>query len=252
MPKVSSISRVLHIIEAVSYASKPLTPLELSQELDIPKPTIHRLIQHLVDEGFLGVDIGGGIVAGRRVRNLGLELWQQQQFFNERQVILEKLVEDIKETCGIGIPSGRHMVYTNRVKTALPIQIFLPVGAQSPMWCTATGKLYLSQLTPAKRQKLLKNLEISKFTKNTITDMQALNDELDYSAKVDMGIDNEEFISEMVAFAVPIRDKKGRYLASLYVHAPTIRVSLEDLLAFEPRLRQAAKDIEALIYEDIG
>ena len=52
MPKVSSITRVLEIIEAVSYAPKPITPLELSQELDIPKPTIHRLIQNLVEEGF--------------------------------------------------------------------------------------------------------------------------------------------------------------------------------------------------------
>ncbi|HAR76273.1 MAG TPA: IclR family transcriptional regulator, partial [Psychrobacter sp.] len=48
MPKVSSITRVLEIIEAVSYASKSLSPLELSQKLDIPKPTIHRLIQNLV------------------------------------------------------------------------------------------------------------------------------------------------------------------------------------------------------------
>ena len=252
MPKVSSITRVLQIIEAVSYAAKPLSPLELSQELDIPKPTIHRLLQQLVEEGFVNVDIGGGIVAGRRVRNLGVELWQQRQFFNERQVILEKLVEDIKETCGIGIPSGRHMTYTNRVKTSLPIQIFLPIGSQSPMWCTATGKLYLSQLTTARRQKLLKNLEITKFTKNTITDIKALNAELDHIAETGIGIDNEEFISEMVAVSVPIHDKKERYLASLYVHAPTIRVSLEDLLQYVPRLQQAAKDIEALIYEDIG
>ena len=81
MPKVSSITRVLEIVEAVSYAIKPLSPLELSQQLDIPKPTIHRLIQTLVDEGFVSVDIGGGIIPGKRVRNLSIELWQQRQFF---------------------------------------------------------------------------------------------------------------------------------------------------------------------------
>ena len=104
MPKVSSITRVLEIIEAVSYAPKPIFPLELSQVLDIPKPTIHRLIQNLVDEGFVAVDITGGIVPGKRVRNLSVELWQQRHFFNERQVILQRLVDDIKESCGIAIP----------------------------------------------------------------------------------------------------------------------------------------------------
>lgn len=249
MPKVSSITRVLKIIEAVSYAPKPMSPLELSQELDIPKPTIHRLIQNLVDEGFITIDIGGGIIAGKRVRNLSVELWQQRQFFNERQVILQSLVNDIKETCGIGIPYHLNMVYTNRVQTSLPIQIYLPVGAKSPIWCTATGKLYLSQLPSQSRAKMLRHLPLNKFTKNTIVDLDTLNEELDRIAKTGIGVDNEEFISEMVAVSVPILDKKERYLASLYVHAPTVRVSLDELLTHVPRLRSAAQDIQTLVYE---
>ena len=249
MPKVSSITRVLEIIEAVSYASKPISPLELSQELDIPKPTIHRLIQNLVDEGFVTIDIGGGIIPGKRVRNLGVELWQQRLLFNERQMILQKLVDELKETCGIGVPYHMNMIYTNRAQTTLPIQIYLPVGAKSPMWCTATGKLYLSQLPSASREKILQNLSLDKFTKNTITDIEKLNAELDRIAETGIGIDNEEFISEMVAIAVPIRDRKSRYLASLYLHAPTIRVSLDDLLTYVPRLQKAAQDIQSLVYE---
>tara|TARA_R110002051_G_scaffold66583_2_gene120604 strand:- start:1094 stop:1852 length:759 start_codon:yes stop_codon:yes gene_type:complete len=249
MPKVSSITRVLEIIEAVSYASKSLSPLELSQKLDIPKPTIHRLIQNLVDEGFVTVDIGGGIIPGKRVRNLSVELWQQRLFFNERQMILQNLVDELKETCGIGVPYHMNMIYTNRAKTTLPLQIYLPVGAKSPMGCTATGKLYLSQLPSASREKILQNLSLDKFTKNTITDIDALNAELDRIAETGVGIDNEEFISEMVAIAVPIRDTKSRYLASLYVHAPTIRVSLDDLLTHVPQLQKAAQDIQSLVYE---
>lgn len=249
MPKVSSITRVLQIIEAVSYAPKPLSPLELSQELDIPKPTIHRLIQQLVDEGFVAVDITGGIIAGKRVRNLSVELWQQRQFSSERQVILQRLVKDIKETCGIGVPHNMHMVYTNRAQTELPLQIYLPIGAKSPMWCTATGKLYLSQLSAQSRNKMLNNLPLDKFTKNTITNIDELNRELDNIANTGIGIDNEEFISEMVAVSVPVLDKKDRYLASLYVHAPTVRVSLDDLLNFVPRLEEAAQDIQTLVYE---
>ena len=249
MPKVSSITRVLEIIEKISYAPKPISPLELSQELDIPKPTIHRLIQNLVDEGFVAVDIGGGMIPGKRVRNLSVALWQQRQFFNEREVILQKLVEDIQETCGIGIPYHMNMVYTNRVTTSLPLQIYLPVGAKSPMWCTATGKLYLSQLSASSRRKMLSNLTLNKFTKNTIIDIDDLNAELDRIAKIGVGVDNEEFISEMVAVSVPILDKKSRYLASLYVHAPTVRVSLDELLEHVPRLQTAAQDIQALVYE---
>ncbi|MGO1781812.1 MAG: IclR family transcriptional regulator, partial [Moraxellaceae bacterium] len=220
-----------------------------SQELDIPKPTIHRLIQNLVDEGFVTIDIGGGIIPGKRVRNLSVELWQQRQFFSERQMVLQKLVEEIEETCGIAIPHYMDMLYTNRAQTLLPLQIYLPVGAKSPMWCTATGKLYLSQLSPTSRNKVLHSLPLDKFTKNTITDIDALNKELDQIAETGVGVDNEEFISEMVAVAVPILDKKSRYLASLYLHAPTIRVSLDELMTHVPRLQKAAEDIQTLVYQ---
>ncbi|PNK60454.1 IclR family transcriptional regulator [Psychrobacter sp. FDAARGOS_221] len=249
MPKVSSITRVLHIIEAVSYAAKPMTPLELSQELDIPKPTVHRLLKQLVEEGFVMVDITGGIIAGKRVRNLSVELWQQRQFYSERHIILQRLVRDVKETCGISVSHNMHMVYTNRAKTELPLQIYLPVGSKSPMWCTATGKLYLSQLSVNRRNRVLQNLSLDKFTKNTITDIDKLNAELDSIAETGIGVDNEEFISEMVAISVPILDKQERYLASLYLHAPTVRVSLPELMDFVPRMREAADDIQSLVYE---
>lgn len=251
MPKVSSITRVLHIIEAVSYADKPMTPLLLSQELDIPKPTIHRLLQQLVDEGFVAIDISGGVIAGGRVRNLGVALWQQRQFYAERQLILQHLVNDIEETCGISVPYEGQMVYTNRANTRLPLQINLPVGSKSPLWCTATGKLYLSQLSLASRHTTIKNLTLDKFTKNTITDVAHLNTELDAIAKTGIGVDKEEFISEMVAVSVPILDKQGRFLAALYVHGPTVRVSLDDLMAFVPRLQQGANDVQTLVFEHL-
>ena len=67
--------------------------------------------------------------------------------------------------------------------------------------------------------------------------------------KLNVQIDNEEFISETVSVAVPILDKDSRYLASLFVNAPTIRVSLEALQTHVPRLRVAAQDIQTLCYE---
>ena len=59
------------IIEAVSAAQRPLSPLDLSEILDIPKPTMHRLIQQLQEEGFVRVDINGTIVPASRTRTYG-------------------------------------------------------------------------------------------------------------------------------------------------------------------------------------
>ena len=50
--KGSSINRVLEIIELVSISERPLSPADLAISLDIPKPSIHRLLQQLEADGF--------------------------------------------------------------------------------------------------------------------------------------------------------------------------------------------------------
>ena len=45
--KGSSISRVMEIIEAIAKAERPLSPADLSFQLDIPKSSVHRLINQL-------------------------------------------------------------------------------------------------------------------------------------------------------------------------------------------------------------
>ncbi len=67
------------------------------------------------------------------------------------------------------------------------------------------------------------------------------------TARNDRGIDNEEFVDGMVAFSVPIRDKNGRLFACLFTHAPILRKNLDELLEFEPLLRQAALELGELI-----
>ncbi len=251
MSRVSSITRVLQIIEAVSSAKRPLTPLDLSEILDIPKPTMHRLIQQLQEENFVRVDLNGTIIPASRTQRIAVHLWQSKQAMTQRRVILQRLVNIIGETCGIAVPYKLQMFYTDRVHTQLPLQFYLPVGSGSPMWCTSTGKLYLSTLTPIERSNVLQNLPLVKFTKNTITDIDKLNAELDMIKDQQLGVDNEEFISEMVAVSVPINDNEGRYIASLYAHAPTIRMSLAELKAFEPEMRKAAENIHQMFFNSI-
>ena len=59
---------------------------------------------------------------------------------------------------------------------------------------------------------------------------------------------NEEFVNGMVAIAVPIMDEKGKLIATVAVHAPTQRMSLEDAIRYAPRLREsAARDRESFL-----
>ncbi|MBR9884524.1 MAG: helix-turn-helix domain-containing protein, partial [Oceanospirillales bacterium] len=114
--KGSSILRVLEIIESVANASKPMTPTELANHLDIPKATGHRLVQTLEKEGFLQTNMRGFVVPGARLHQAALGIIYAGRYKAQRRAILEHLSDQVGETCGLAIPDGTEMLYFDRVQ----------------------------------------------------------------------------------------------------------------------------------------
>ncbi|MFT5719818.1 MAG: IclR family acetate operon transcriptional repressor [Motiliproteus sp.] len=247
--KGSSITRVLEIIDAVSRAERPMSPTELSFILDIPKPSIHRLLQQLEADNYLQTNMRGLLVPGDRMHRIALGVLHSSRYKALRQAILKNLALKIGETCGIAIPDGTEMIYYDRVQTNWPLRIYLPVGSHTPAWCTASGKLYLSSLPKERRHRIIQNLSLDKLARNTLIDPESLEKELLLIQVNELGIDNEEFVDGMVACSVPIKDQDGKLFACLFTHAPMIRKTLDDLLTFEPILRQAAIELGELLKE---
>jgi DNA-binding IclR family transcriptional regulator len=245
----SSITRALDIIEAVVQADHALSPADLSHLLDIPKPSVHRLLQQMQGEGYLQTNMRGGIVPSDRLHKIAISVIYASRFKAQRQAILRKLCETIDETCGIALPDGIDMVYYDRVQSTWPVQMHLPVGAHVPMWCTASGKLYLSSFPKARRAQIIENLSLKRMARNTITNASELEVELKRIRQLNIGIDNEEFVDGMVACSIPVTNSDGRLVACLFTHAPTIRKSLAQLLEYEPAMRLAAEQLRVLAEE---
>ena len=73
--KGSTISRVMEIIEAVAKAERPLSPADLSYELNIPKPSMHRLLNQLEADGYLQTSMRGLIMPGNRLHGMALGIF---------------------------------------------------------------------------------------------------------------------------------------------------------------------------------
>ncbi len=245
--KGSSIRRVMTIIEAVSRAERPPSPTDLACQLDIPRPSVHRLLNQLEGDGYLQTNMRGLIVPGDRMQGIALGIMYSGRFKALRQAILRRLTDEIGETCGIAIPNGTEMIYYDRVQTQRPLQVHLPVGCHTPVWCTSSGKLYLASLPTERSQRIIRNLPLEQYARNTLTSSEALAVALGKIRTEQLGTDNEEFVDGMVACAVPVRDASGKLFACLFTHAPVIRKSLEELLTCTPLLRQAALELGRLI-----
>lgn len=245
--KGSSTTRVLEIIEAVSQAERPLSPVDLSILLDIPRPSVHRLLQQMEGQGYVQTDMRGLIIPGHRLHRIAVGVLHNSRHKAQRRAILESLAAKTGETCGIAIPDGTEMIYFDRVQSNWPLQIYLPIGSRTPLWCTSSGKLYLSSLTKEQRQRIINNLPLERRARNTLENAEALELAMKDIQRDELGIDDEEFIDGMVACAVPVKDKQGKLFACLFCHAPVIRKTLDELKCFAPELRLAAAQLEDMI-----
>lgn len=245
----SSIVRALKIIEAVAGSSQSITPTEINRLLNLPKPTIHRLCNQLEEEGFLKQRMDGrGLVPGPKLNKIAMGVFSNNDFLrSQRHLILQKLSEKLGETCNISIPDGGEMIYFDRVETHWPLRVQLQIKDRVPLHCTASGKLFLSELSSIQRSRLLAKLSLDQHTDNTLTTPEALKPALKQIRKSGIGIDNEEFLQGMIAVSVPVRDSEGRMYAGLAMHAPTARLSLEQALEHVPLMREAADELASLM-----
>jgi len=249
--KSSSALRVLSILETVASSSTPMTATEINQVLKLPKPTIHRLCTMLENEGYLQPRLDGrGYLPGERLSSMAMGIFSNNDHWRtERHSILQRLSEDIGETCNISVPNGSEMVYFDRVETNWPLRIQLQKNDRVPIYCTASGKLFLNNLPSTKRTRLLAKLSYEQFTPNTLVDKDQLKEELKRLRKLDIGVDNEEFMHGMVAVAVPLKNSEGQFFGALATHATSSRLSMDEVMEHIPRLRAAADELIELVNE---
>jgi DNA-binding IclR family transcriptional regulator len=155
------------------------------------------------------------------------------------------LSKEVGETCNLTVLDGNEIVYLDRVETNWPYRIHLPVGSHLPLHCTATGKLFLANMKPAARRRLIDSLTLTRHTDLTITDPDVLLEQLRRIAEEGVGYDSGEYLDGMVAIAVPVIGEHNQMCFAVAIHAPSVRKSLSELRQYLPTLRHAAARLAA-------
>jgi IclR family acetate operon transcriptional repressor len=246
----STIHRVLDILDTIAASSKPISATEINEVLDLPKATAHRLCAEFEARGYLLKKINGkSYMPGNRLHDMAVGVLSHSRFRAQRHAILEKLSRKVGETCNIAYPDNLRMAYSDRVETERALKLTFPIETRVPLHCTASGKLFLASLTVKKCKAVTANLDLEGITKNTITDPDKLLQEIKFVRDNHYSIDNEELFEGMIAVAVPITDKAGRFYSSLAIQAPQFRFSVEDGVRDLPLLREAAAELSTLTEE---
>jgi DNA-binding IclR family transcriptional regulator len=244
----SSSLRAFSALECVVASSVPLTLDEITTRLALPKPTVFRILNLLRDAGLLHREAATKrYTAGPRLTAFGVDLWRNASLRVQWHRALEVAVAEIGESCNLTLLDNDRVLYIDRVETSHPLRLHLDVGTRVPLHCTASGKLFLSQMSSEQVRRSMGAEPFERFTPTTITTYKALEAELEKTRRIGVGVHDSELFADSVAIAVPIADPSGRTFAAVAMHAPASRESIRTAEKSLPALRRAAETIAATL-----
>ena len=253
MNELTGAMKPLALLEHVAGLQHPATLAELASRVGVPKPTVHRWLSGLEGAGLLQrTPDGRRYELAPRASKLAFSILTNRPGGAIRHEILARVVQEVGEACNLTVLDGTQVTYLDRVEAEWLLRISFQQGSKVPAYCSASGKLFLALMRPAKRDLLLRQMPLERLTDNTITSTAELLKELAEIRRVKYALDREEFLSGLVCLAVPVFQQKAQSrscVAALAIQAPVTRMSQTNILTKLPVLQRAADALAITLTE---
>ena len=239
-----TVGKALEVLDQVAAFGRPVRFTELLAASPFPKATLYRFLQTLTNQGMLTYDAERQTYApGLRLVRLAHSAWQQFSLAPIARPFLDELSLKIGDTVHLAQLDHGHVLYVDKRNARDPIEMFSQAGKVGPAYCTGVGKAMLAYLEPETLDLALSMQAYHRFTEHTITDQDALRDELARIRALGYSHDREEHEPGIICVAVPIISATGRVLGGLSVTTSTERNTLKGLQGLVPEIATTAQAI---------
>jgi len=244
--KTDMIGKALGLLVLLGNEPKGASASELSRQAELPFSATYRLLGSLTRDGFVDYEPDGRRYhLGLRVFQLGQRVSNHHGFAGTSRPILQKVTEGTGEATILAVRDGHHHLTVNKVDGPQTFRVTSDPGYLGKLHTTAVGKALVAFAPDDERAELLEELELEPLTEFSITDREAFRAEIEKIRRQGFALMDEENEVGMRAIAVPVLNAQGVAFASLATAAPVFRMTVEQLQAVVPLLRDAAAELSA-------
>jgi IclR family transcriptional regulator, acetate operon repressor len=247
-PPIGSVDRTLDFLEVILADGGARNTRALAEAAGLPYATAHRQVHTLVTRGYLTPIAKGRHVAGARLIKLGAAIDPLATLVRAARPMLLQLARTLKGTAHLGVLENDMVTYLVKAGPS-GNQLFTQEGKQLEAYCSGIGKVLLSYLSEAERERYLADSPFTALTNRTITDPALLRIELAMTRARGFAIDDEEIAPAMQCVAVPLLPANGAALAAISLTKVGRPASAEELGRLAVILRASAN---ALVMRVLG
>jgi IclR family transcriptional regulator, pca regulon regulatory protein len=227
-----SAQKALAVLEAFGQGRRVLKLAEAADVAGITKASAQRCIHTLEVLGYLRRDRRStGWMLTPRALGIAHAYLAGYRLVEQAQQHLVDLNRATGESVSLSEPDGTDMVFVARFPSHKRFLIHMPIGRRLPMYCTASGRAYLSALPAAEAQQLLRQCSLRALTPMTVTDPRRIQ-ELIAAAHLDgYSYSDQECYRGDVTVAAPVIGEGGHPIAAVNISAPISRWTMEEMRA---------------------
>jgi len=228
------------LMNVLASKEEAITLKEISEKAHLHPSTAHRLLNDLATGRFVDRSQPGSYRLGMRLLELGNLVKNRLSVRDAALIPMRELHKLIQQPVNLSMRQGDEIVYIERAYSERSgTQVVRASGGHAPLHLTSVGKLFLAADDPQRVRAYATRTGLSGHTKNSLTQLPALERELAKVRQLGHAHDNEELELGVRCIAAGVFDDQGTLVAGLSISAPAERLDAHWL----PKIRAAALEI---------
>ena len=249
-PSIQVLERCFALLDVLAQQPEPMALKDISERTGLHPSTAHRILNDLAVGRFVDRPQAGQYRLGMRLLELGNTVKERLSVRELASAPMRELHRLTHQAVNLSVRQGDEIVYIERAYSERSgMQVVRAVGGRAALHLTSVGKLFLAAESPERVRAYATRTGLAGHTRNSLTQVAALERELEGVRSRGIAHDNEELEIGVRCIAAGVYDDAGKLVAGLSISAPADRLEL----AWADRVKSTAQDISrALGHEGLN
>lgn len=226
--KLEGLDRVVAILDLLSASDNSLSLAEICQQMNVCKSTAHRALMALERTGLIERAPSHRYRLGLKLYDMGHRAVEQIDLRSHAHPYLRKLALRVGETVHLGVLHRSRIVYIDKIEpVSRLVCISSRTGTSNPVYCTSLGKAILSAMQPADAERILANVQFTKFTAKTLGTVEDCMTALERIRRRGYAVDDEEMEIGTRCIGASVQGSDGQTIAAVSVSGSTTRITTQ-------------------------
>jgi len=223
---INSIIRASNILRCLSGEKTHFKISEIAHQLQLDRSTTYRILLSLEKCGFVEKDKKTGEYSlGMAAFETGNTYLRRMDFIQISKPIMADLALEVQETVHLAVLSDTEIVYVDKVDSPRTLGVMSKIGQRAPVYCTALGKVLLAHQPSDELSRIVQQIKLKPFTRNTISSKRKLVEELRKIRKQGYALDQKEYEQDVECIGAPIRNHLGNTIAAISISGPQRKIN---------------------------